>query len=249
MISGIDVSHFQGTIDWQAVQRTGIDFAYAKATQGPTWSDPLFQENIQGMKAAKIPYGAYHYFEAGQEGQAQAEHFLNVIDPSDSEMLPPTLDLEVSSVSAETLLPEVKTWLDLVGEQVGVQPIIYTNARFWDTHVSTSFGQDYALWIANYEVEEPAIPQAWNDWTIWQYSAKGLISGIQGDVDLDQCQTTLDVLRKSGFAEQSYTVQSGDTLSAIAQKFNVALQALIDANHINNPDLIQIGQVLTIPKS
>ena len=180
---GIDVSHFQGAVNWQAVKAAGCVFAFAKATEGEGIVDPQFAANWAGMKAAGILRGAYHFYHAEQSAAAQAAHFLSNVqfEPGD---LPPVLDIEVNDgVVGQPLVGGVQEWLDAVEPVAGATPIVYTNAAFWDAHFTDQFGQ-YPLWIAHYGVAAPSpLPQGWTVWTFWQYSASLNIAGITADHD------------------------------------------------------------------
>src|SRR5918993_881303 len=125
-LAGIDVSHFQGHVDWQAVKAAGCDFAFAKATEGAGVTDPFFAANWAGMQAAGLPRGAYHFFRAAEPAAQQAAHFLSTagFEPGD---LPPVLDIELNDgVTGEPLVEGVQTWLDAVESAAGVAPIVYT---------------------------------------------------------------------------------------------------------------------------
>jgi lysozyme len=184
-IDGIDVSHWQGTIDWQAVRGGGIDFAFIKATEGGTYVDPQFARNWAAAADAGITRGAYHYFRPNVDAVKQAEHFLRVTRLSAGD-LPAVLDVETSDgMAGDSLLRAVRTWLETVERATGKRPIVYTYPDFWNRYVAASPGA-YPLWIASYGREQPLMPSTgWSDWTFWQSSAIGRVPGIQGDVDLD----------------------------------------------------------------
>jgi lysozyme len=195
-LTGIDVSHFQGAVDWPAVKAAGCAFAFAKATEGAGIFDPDFHANWTGMKAAGLMRGAYHFYRAEQPAEQQAAHFLSAVQlvPGD---LPPVLDIEVNDgVTGEQLVGGVQTWLDAVEPVAGVAPIIYTNAAFWDAHFNDQFGQ-YPLWIAHYTYA-PApspLPVGWTVWTFWQYSQSLTIAGVRGDADHDYFNGPLSQLQ------------------------------------------------------
>lgn len=185
-LMGIDVSHFQGHVDWQAVKAAGCDFAFAKATEGDAVTDPFFAANWAGMKAAGLMRGAYHFYRAETPAAAQAAHFLSTVqfEPGD---LPPVLDIEVNDgVTGEALVGGVQTWLDAVEPVAGVTPIIYTNTPFWNAHFNDQFSA-YPLWVAHY-TNAPApspLPVGWTVWTFWQYSESLNINGVNGASDHD----------------------------------------------------------------
>ncbi|HEX8187839.1 MAG TPA: GH25 family lysozyme [Pyrinomonadaceae bacterium] len=183
---GIDVSHFQGHVDWQAVKAAGCAFAFAKATEGTGVTDPFFAANWAGMKAAGLLRGAYHFFRAAEPAAAQAAHFLSTVgfEPGD---LPPVLDIEVNDgVTGGPLVGGVQTWLDAVEPAAGATPVIYTNTPFWDAHINDQFGSD-PLWVAHY-TSAPApspLPAGWAVWTFWQYSQSIHVNGVNGAADHD----------------------------------------------------------------
>ena len=183
---GIDVSHFQGDIDWCAVAKAGVGFAYLKATQGLAFVDPKFAYNRREGRKADIRLGAYHFFEPDQDPAGQVDHFLAALDKTSLD-LPAALDIEISGqASPQGLTESIETWLQRVENALSRRPLIYTNPSFWRESVASSdFGQ-YPLWIAEYGVQEPALPQGWSDWTLWQHSQNGQVDGIRGPVDLDR---------------------------------------------------------------
>jgi lysozyme len=182
---GIDVSHYQGTVSWQQVQAAGIQFAFAKATDGLTWTDPNFATNWAGMKDAGILRGAYHFFEPADDGAQQAEFFLSTVQIETGD-LPPVLDVETAGSSSEALWQGVQTWLEQVETATGVQPILYMSPGFANEYGAPSSLTAYPLWIAQYGVDQPTLPNGWTSWLIWQYSESGSVSGVVGNVDRDE---------------------------------------------------------------
>ncbi len=186
---GIDVSHFQGQVDWSQVKAGGMFFAFAKATQGTSEVDPEFVANWAGMRAAGLVRGAYHYMDPSEDATAQAEHFLATVQLEAGD-LPPVLDIEVTEgMSVEGLDEAVRTWLEKVAAGSGVQPLLYSNESFLGTELASGFGA-YPLWIADYSPDPPTPPAAWTAWTFWQYSQTGEVSGVDGEVDRDRYQGT-----------------------------------------------------------
>jgi lysozyme len=277
--AGIDVSHYQGTINWQSVKQTGIAFAYAKATDGSTTVDSQFKTNWQAMQTAGIARGAYHFFEPTSDATAQANNFIHTVGSLKSTDLPPVIDVEISNgVSNSQMISGVTTWLTLVEQGLGRTPMIYTVASFWNAHLNDQFG-NYPLWIAHYDVQSPTIPKGWSKWAFWQHSQSGSVNGVTGSVDLDWFNGSVAGLQAllhgstvstptapvsvptpppapppASLPSQSvetnpvtYIVQPGDTLDGIAARLHVSPTALAQANNITNPDLIEVGQVLTIP--
>jgi lysozyme len=262
--AGIDVSHYQGTVDWNTVKSAGVSFAFAKATESTSYVDSQFKTNWQTMKAAGLLRGAYHFFQAVNDATAQAQNFIKtvgVLDPTD---LPPVLDIEsAGGATSSTIIRGTQTWLNAVEQGLGRKPMIYTNASFWNQYLTNQFGT-YPLWIANYGVTAPKIPNGWSQWNFWQYSQTGKVQGVSGSVDTDWyngtyadllafLQVPAEAARLAAPAQPvtssslSYTVQPGDTLGRIASQFGISVDALAEANNIENQNLIEVGEVLTIP--
>ncbi|MET0624507.1 MAG: GH25 family lysozyme [Pyrinomonadaceae bacterium] len=195
-LTGIDVSHYQGQVNWPAVKAAGCAFAFAKATEGTGDTDPYFAANWSGMKSAGLARGAYHFFRPAEDAAQQAAHFLSTVQLAPGD-LPPVLDVETSdNVSNSVLVGGVQLWLDAVEPVAGVTPIIYTAASFWDAHLNNQFGA-YPLWIAHYTAA-PApspLPAGWSDWTLWQYSQSLHVNGVAGAADHDYFNGTAEALQ------------------------------------------------------
>jgi len=179
---GIDVSHYQGAINWEVVARSGVAFAYIKASDGVSGGDSAFRENWAGAKATGLQRGAYHFFRAQADADAQVERLLSFLG-SDHGELPPVLDFEVlAGVTVNEGLQRAKRWLESVEEAIGQTPIVYTGTAFWHECLKNSEAlAGYPLWIAHYtSAQEPEIPSAWKRWTFWQHSEKGNVAGVTG---------------------------------------------------------------------
>ncbi len=226
-LAGIDVSHYQGQVNWATVKAAGVAFAFAKATDGLTHPDAFFSANWSGIKNAGLVRGAYHFFRPAQDAAAQAQTFLQAVALQSGD-LPPVLDVEnADGVSNNVLQSGVQTWLETVRAQTGVTPIVYASPGFWNQHMNSNFGS-YPLWVAQYGVQTPKIPNGWTDWKFWQYSQSGHVNGVNGAVDLDYFQgTTDDLAAFVGGAPQRATPAA--------------------ANNLQNPNIISVGQVLQIP--
>lgn len=183
-LPGIDVSHWQGTVDWQRVAGDGVAFAFIKATEGGDYVDPQFVANWDGAARAGVLRGAYHFFRPQTDAAAQAQQFLRTVGVRAGD-LPPVLDVEVTDGrSAAQIAAGVRTWLEIVESATGRRPILYTRASFWTAQMGAGFGA-YPLWVAHYGAVEPAVPSGWDRWTFWQHSDAGRVAGISGDVDLN----------------------------------------------------------------
>jgi len=199
-LEGVDVSHWQGTIDWTKVAGAGKAFAMMKATDGETFVDSMYSTNHAGARAAGVRVGAYHFAEPSStaaEAIVQADWFVNHIGylPGD---LVPALDLEVTDgLSASQLQAWVGYWLNEVTAKLGIKPMIYTSPSFWRTYMGDTAAfanQGYTvLWVAHWFVTTPSVPaNNWggHSWTFWQYTNCGTVSGISGCVDLDRYNGT-----------------------------------------------------------
>ena len=186
-IHGIDISHHQGTIDWDdvktmKVRNIKIGFAFIKATEGTTITDRTFRPNWFNAKEKGLPRGAYHFFVASKSGKAQAQQFIKTVTIQKGD-LPPVLDVElINGTSTSDLQQRVKDWLSTVENYYHVKPIIYTNADFYENYLAGVF-DDYPLWVAHYLVEDK--PRITRNWTIWQHSEKGHVNGIDAFVDFN----------------------------------------------------------------
>ncbi len=185
-LAGVDVSHYDGAIDWGKVAASGRAFAIAKATEGITFVDPQFQANWAGIKAARMVRGAYHFFRPADGGVKQADWFLSKVGAFAAGDLPPILDWEVTDGVASAIdVQEVQDFIDEVRSRTGLTTIIYTSARFLATVGNPSQFHTVPLWDAHWGVSCPDIPSAWPAWTFWQYSATGVVPGIGPSVDLN----------------------------------------------------------------
>ncbi|MEO9235846.1 MAG: GH25 family lysozyme [Polyangiaceae bacterium] len=198
LAQGIDVSHYDGTIDWNAVQGGGIDFAIAKATEGTTFTDPQFAANWAGMQDAGVVRGAYHFFHPELDPDTQAAFVVSTVGPLAPEDLPLILDLETNGGESETVVvANALTFLTDVEAATGRTPIIYTSNRVIATVSggSPKFAH-YPLWDAQYGVGCPTIPAPWTTWNIWQTNDNGTIAGVSGtgNVDVDTFNGTIDDL-------------------------------------------------------
>jgi lysozyme len=195
-VQGIDVSHWQGNIDWFSVANSGIAFAFAKATEGLTYMDPQFDTNWANMQAAGIIRGAYHFGHPGSDPIAQADFFLNTVQPvsGDLQMM---LDLEVTDGQTPA---QVWNWTQaFIGEiqaQTGAPGIIYTGFYFWRDRVGNPLNNlNCPFFLAAYVSNpDPYVPPAWSTWSFWQYSDTGRVPGISGNVDTDAWNGSIDNL-------------------------------------------------------
>jgi GH25 family lysozyme M1 (1,4-beta-N-acetylmuramidase) len=196
-VAGLDVSHWQGTIDWAKVAKAGYKFAYMKAAEGGTYTDPSYATNRAGANANGIVIGAYDFAQpsttAGQ-AEAEADYFVKVALPKTGDLVP-VLDLETTNgLSAANLQTWVKKWLYRVYQRTGLRATIYVSPAFWNNAMGGTawFAQNgfRTLWIAHWTSgTSPTVPASnWggNGWTFWQWTSSGAVPGISGRVDLDR---------------------------------------------------------------
>ena len=197
-IRGIDVSHHQGTIDWEKLSRAnigkeGVNFVFVKATEGKNFLDENFNDNFYEAREIGLIRGAYHYFKPDVSAKDQAEYFLKQVHLEAGD-LPPVLDIEEKgSLSTKQLQKAAKTWLDIVERQYGVPPILYTGYKFRESYLKTKEFERYPYWIAHYYVPQLAYK---GKWKFWQHTDCGKVNGIKGKVDFNIYNGSMYDLRR-----------------------------------------------------
>jgi lysozyme len=172
VITGMDVSAWQGNINWLKTAKSGARFAYIKTSQR-LYADKLFFQNWPAAKTAGLLRGGYHYLVWDRDPLEQADAFCALLKDDPGE-LPPAADFEERSGVPADAIERLKHFLDAVEYHLGVKPAIYTSPDFWKNHGSSDpFWMQYPLWIANYQVNEPIIPPPWKEYTFWQHSNNG----------------------------------------------------------------------------
>ena len=209
-VEGIDVSSNQENLDWGAVSKTGVSFVFARASAGGHQTDSQFATNWSGISDAGLIRGAYHYFWPLTPWQDQAANFIKAVGSLQVGSLPPALDLEEAvakndprkrdvwnDVPANRRLLIIQNWLDRVEQALNTKPMIYTRQNFIENLLGNGVVTlaEYPLWIAHYDVLEPAVPGIWVSWAFWQYSEKGVVEGIKGNVDRNRFNGSLDKLQ------------------------------------------------------
>lgn len=199
-IYGIDVSRFQGAIDWQKVKDSGVVYAYIQISRSVTDLDAKFEYNWRRAKEVGILRGAYQRFQPDQDVALQAQIFLDKLGPYEEGDLPPMLDVEDDGgLTGPQIANRVTQWMDRVEPVVGVTPLIYTGFYFWRDQVGGADLSRHPLWIANYGATCPLVPQAWTKWTLHQYSSTATIPGItENTVDVNKFNGTLEQLKALG---------------------------------------------------
>ncbi len=189
-VHGIDVARFQEQIDWRAARRAGVNFAFIKVTEGGDLLDPKFHDHWRGAKKAGVARGAYHFYYFCTAPEVQARWFLKNA-PKSRGALPPVLDMEWNPFSptckkrppAAEVQKQMRTFLKIVERGYGQRPIIYTTPKFYrDAGLHQMNNEEY--WLRS---TAKTLDQAYpgQKWSFWQYSATGIIPGIEGDVDLN----------------------------------------------------------------
>ena len=182
---GIDVSKWQGAIDFAKVATTQA-FVIARVSDGMS-VDSWFASYWPDIKAHGMVRGAYQYFEPADDPIAQADLLLSKMGPMEPGMLPPTLDVEATGgLTPAQVEAAVQQWVDHVQAQLGVAPMVYTGNWFWDPSVNSSAQSGSPLWESYYCTNCcPKIPAPWSNWAIWQYDDKGTVAGVSGDCDMN----------------------------------------------------------------
>ncbi|NPV87256.1 MAG: hypothetical protein HPY45_14755 [Anaerolineae bacterium] len=183
---GIDVSNYEGDIEWSKVAAAGYRFAVLRATVGDYYTDPRFYSYWTDAKAAGLIVSAYHVLVATRYAEKQIGRLFNVLGSRRTDF-PLILDVERDDgVSNAALTACVQDCLRLMQEKDGRRPLIYTAHYFWRDHILTSPDwSKYDLWVANYNATTPLLPPGWTTWKFWQYSPNGKVPGISSDTDLN----------------------------------------------------------------
>jgi len=188
-IHGIDVSKYQGDIDWNSVRQGGITFAYIKATEGSDRVDAKFQQNWEGAKAAGLKRGAYHFAYWCRKPEEEMRNFLNTV-PRDPDSLPPVLDVEATPTSGtckktlyrEETIAQMRKMLEIMERAYGKRPVIYSTVDFYQSILSPSELTEYPIWIRSTKYS-PNVRYGSRKWHFWQYQSDAKIPGIRGNVD------------------------------------------------------------------
>lgn len=194
-IPGIDVSRWQGEINWKSVATAGDRFAVIRASVGDQYTDPRFLINWNGAKDAGLLVSAYHVLKPTLSAESQMNHLRNTLGDRKSD-LPLVLDIELhDGLAPADVTACIRECLKMVRRIDERKPIIYTAKWFWNNYVlPSSEWSQYDLWVANYDVSAPALPVGWNEWKFWQYSQEGKVPGIGAKTDLNWFAGTYDEL-------------------------------------------------------
>lgn len=269
-IKGLDVSRFQGEVDWERVKAAGYQFAMLRAGYGDDSVDGQFRRNASECNRLGIPIGAYWFcYAASPENAAQeADSCIRTVSGYRLDY-PVCYDIEQASadyvekqgVSFTPALAQslVKSFCDRIEAQ-GYFAMFYSNRSFYDTYLGAALAGRYAFWYARYTDTFDG-----TDCGIWQYTSTGSVPGISGNVDLDLAYVDYpSVIRRAGLnhldgtapvppspAPQyiTYVIQPGDTLSGIAQRFGTSVRTLAELNGISDPDKIYAGNTIRVPEN
>lgn len=253
-MQGIDVSKWQGDIDFPQVAASGIEMVYIRAGVGDDYVDPRYRANTCGARQSGLKVGFYHFVTAQtiEEARLQARFFVSILSGQTSQGrlvmdlgAPESLGRERFNEVALAFLQETE---QLSGKGTAVYTDLSRAKRLFEAQVA----ENHPLWVAEYGVETPSGSGVWADWAGFQYTQQGRVNGINTYVDRDVFRDTL--LLDSGEApvpayarETEYTVKQGDTLGAIARRFGTTTETIAERNGLANPNQIQVGERLWIP--
>ena len=193
---GVDVSHYQGKIDWTKMHTIynlyPINFAFIRSTMGTSSIDETFEENWEGAKENNILRGAYHFYRPDENSTLQAQNFIAKVKLKNGD-LPPVLDIETlpKTQSMDRLVEGIKNWCKIVEEHYDVKPIIYTSDKYFEDYLQNHF-EGYIIWIANYNFW---VQEMKGHWDFWQFTEKATIDGVKRyKVDVNIYNGTIDDL-------------------------------------------------------
>ena len=188
-VHGVDVSRWQGDIDWVKLRGQGANFAFIKATDGGDHLDPMFMKNWRGADAAGIKRGAYHFFYWCRVASQQADWFTRSV-PGGEGALPPVIDVEWNGESSCKRRPspaqvreKMQVFMDRLEQHYGQRPIIYTSPDFYADNLRGAF-PNHPFWLRAV-AQHPSKVYPGRNWLFWQYSGSGLSQGVNGRIDLN----------------------------------------------------------------
>ena len=181
-IHGIDISHYQGQVFWEVIgENSKMAYVYIKASEGGDRIDPRYERNIQLAHQYGLKVGSYHFFRPKTNLTKQLENFMTQCRPGDQDLIP-MIDVETKSgLSTPEFRDSLTKFITLVEEAYKQKPLIYTFPTFYNAHMQGAI-DGYPLMIAQYNAVEPELKDG-RDITMWQYTGKGRINGINGFVD------------------------------------------------------------------
>ena len=259
LYNGIDVSEWQGDIDFEAVKSAGVEVVYIKSSEGDSLIDPMFEIYYEGARAAGLKIGFYHYVTATtvEEAKEQAAFFVSLIQDKQYDCRLAMDYEQFFGLSNEAINEVGLAFIEEVERLSESSVVVYSDAsnatNVWGEEIAS-----YPLWIAEYGVDEPSENGNWDRWIGFQYSDSGVINGINGNlVDLDYFTEQIYLASNSHPSTnpdhedeeptETYIVVKGDTLWEIANRYGVTVEELVELNHLSNPNLIYPGEVLLLP--
>lgn len=261
---GIDVSNWQGYIDYNRVRQSGIEVVYIKASEGTRFKDPYFEYNYQNAKANGLKVGFYHFLTATNTEQArkQAQFFASVIAGKDPDC---KLAMDFEQFNGEISVTQIneiaQAFMQKLQELTGKEIVVYSNLNDALKVFNTKTAR-YPLWLAYWGDYNSLqnIQASWQTWIGVQYTSRGVVPGIEGYVDrnrftqnilLGECTNcpSVEPPEPEKGQEIYYTVKRGDTLWSIANRYGTTVQQIVQKNNITNPNLIYPGQNLRITTS
>jgi GH25 family lysozyme M1 (1,4-beta-N-acetylmuramidase) len=240
-VEGLDVSEYQGSVDWHAVRGSGRAFAFIRVSDGTGHVDATFAANWPAAKAAGVTRGVYQFFRASEDGTAQADILLQHLG-SDLGEIAPVADVEVTDgVGAGTLDAHLAQWVSRIQSATGKTPIIYTSPGLWPSLSGSSQFSGESLWVADWGASCPTLPGPWSAFHFWQYADNGGVPGISGAVDLDRFNGTLAQLQGApppsgpvtarpaavsgcGVIEPGQGLVAGESYASCDGRFSLAMQ-------------------------
>ncbi|HJV47318.1 MAG TPA: glycoside hydrolase family 25 protein [Bacillota bacterium] len=249
---GIDVSHYEGEVDWEKVKSSGVDFAYTKATEGNTIIDQYLKRNVEQARDNNILIGAFHTARPTSpfnpsEAVSQASFFASTLynEVGDYGDIMPVLDLEFNSgLTASELAQWTRIFLDTTKKITHKEVILYTGIWFLQENgnLKNQFS-DVPLWISYYKDNTPPDIAGWNRWLIWQYTDKGSMEGVGSNTDLNVGPTSLDALK--GVPSES-NHSTGMTSFGLLVCFMIGFLLLFKRTRFNNKVTTHSNQNLSV---
>ena len=256
---GIDISEFQGEIDFEEVRRSGIEAVYIRVGAGE-YTDEYFAENYERAKAAGLKIGFYHYVTARSvdEGRRQARFFASLAAGREPDMRL-AMDFEYfGSLSVSQINAISEAYLAELTALTRREAVIYSDLSNARNIFSRALAEKYPLWAAQYGADEPSANGKWREWVGFQYTDEGRVGGIYGNVDRNiftegiflSDSWRIDGEKRTTVRARTRTltvyVRAGDTLWAIAREYGTTVEAIARENRIVDPNRIFAGERLRI---
>jgi lysozyme len=181
-VRGVDVARYQGDIEWETLARQNVSFAYIKATEGSSHTDPYFARNLDGILQTGLYAGAYHFFSFESSGASQAAHFIETV-PNNSRLLPPVVDFEFYGDKRKNppdrakAVEELSAMLSILAEHYGKTPVIYVTKDTYAKYIAGGF-KEYPIWYR--DVFRTPLLSDEREWTFWQFSNRHRLKGYTG---------------------------------------------------------------------